>query len=225
MILGLVFDLDDTLCYERDYVRSGFASVARRAGTTAADVDVLQRWLTNAFESGVRGDTFDRLLQAFPDVAERMTVDDLVSTYREHEPQIELVPGMASTLDGLRRRGVRLGVLTDGPTASQSAKSRALDLRRWFDPIILTDTLGASFGKPATGGFERVALAWGLAGTTLAYVGDNPAKDFSGPNRLGWTSVRLRDPLQLRFALEASTDADRPDFEIHTSAEALDLCR
>lgn len=223
MIRGLVFDLDDTLAYERDYVRSGFSAVAGRAGTTMAEVDSLDRWLHAAFESGVRDDTFDRLLRAFPDVAARMTVDDMVAIYRSHAPQVDLVPGMAATLDALQGRGLRLGVLTDGPEASQSAKVRALDLGRWFDPVVLTDRLGPGLGKPAVAGFEQIAGAWRLAGPSVAYVGDNPTKDFGGPNRLGWTTIRLRDPVQLRATLEPRTDADRARFEVTTPAALLDL--
>ncbi len=225
MIQGLVFDVDDTLAYERDYIRSGFSAVARRAGSSSTEVDTLEQWLGDAFDAGVRGDTFERLLRAFPAVAARVSVDDLVDTYREHEPRIGLVPGMASTLDALRDRGLRLGVLTDGPQASQSAKVRALGLDRWFDPVVLTERLGPGFGKPAREGFEWIANSWRLAGPLLGYVGDNPAKDFAGPNRLGWASIRFRDPLQLRAALEPSTDADRAGFVVTTPGGLLDLIR
>ncbi len=178
-------------------------------------------WLWKAFESGVRGDTFDRMLDEYPDLAARMTVGDLVRAYREHTPAIELIPRMADTLDAIQRRGLRLGVLSDGPAASQSAKAAALRLERWFDPIILTGTLGAKFAKPATAGFELIARAWCVDGSTLAYVADNPAKDFAGPRLLGWTTVRLRHPQQLRFSLEPTNAASRPDLEIGTPAELL----
>ena len=66
MIRGIVFDIDDTLYLERDYVRSGFAHVAREVGRTDDEAGRLHDWLIRAFESGVRGDTFDRLRAAHP---------------------------------------------------------------------------------------------------------------------------------------------------------------
>jgi putative hydrolase of the HAD superfamily len=223
VIEGLVFDLDDTLSYERDYVRSGFNRVARLVAPTEVDWTTLSEWLWTAFESGVRGDTFDRLFEAFPQLANRWTIQDVVRAYREHDPDIELIPEAARTLDALQRRGLRLAVLSDGPAASQAAKATALGLDRWFDPIILTGALGAAYAKPATAGFELISSAWGVPGQTLAYVADNPAKDFAGPRQLGWTTIRLRDPLQLRFSLEPAEPAFRPDAEIEALDELLRL--
>jgi len=220
VIRGVVFDLDDTLSDERDYVRSGFAHVARSAGRTDAESAALLAWLWDAFEAGVRGDTFDRLLVAFPDLAGRLTRDDLVAAYRGHEPDIALAAGVEPVLDELRRRGLRLGVLSDGPAASQAAKARALGLERWFDPIVLTGALGPEFGKPATAGFERIEGAWDERGPALAYVADNPEKDFIGPRRLGWATIRIRRPAQLRAGLEPVDDGARPDAEVATP-EAL----
>jgi putative hydrolase of the HAD superfamily len=223
VISGLVFDLDDTLSFERDYVLSGFAHVANAAGRTSQEVEEVKRWLLEAFDSGVRGDTFDRLLRAFPQVAERMTLDDLMIEYRGHDPHIELIPDMAQTLDALHQLDIRLGVLTDGPEISQAAKAQALELARWFDPIVLTEKLGHGLGKPATAGFELIAGLWGLPPSALSYVADNPEKDFRGPNTLGWTSIRLRDPRQLRHELEPTSAADKPALEIHSPSELLDL--
>jgi putative hydrolase of the HAD superfamily len=219
VIRGVVFDVDDTLYLERDYVRSGFQHVARIAGSGDAEVAALGHWLWSAYEAGIRGDTFDRMLVAFPDVAERHSVPDLVAAYRRHEPAIRLMAGTADVLDGLAARGLRLGVLTDGPVESQSAKARALALDRWFDPIVLTAVLGPSAHKPGTMGFAAIAAAWSLQAEELVYVGDNPLKDFAGPRSLGWRTVRLRGPDQLHRALEAPGPAFEPQLEIGSLEE------
>src|SRR5207342_628631 len=109
-----------------------------------------------------------------PDLASRVTTADLLQSYRTHRPTIELLPGLAEAFDGVRRDGIRLGVLTDGPLASQSAKVAALDLDRWFQPIIVTARHGPEFAKPGTAGFEAIASEWGMPGHQLAYVADNP---------------------------------------------------
>ena len=221
MIQGLVFDIDDTLVDERDYVRSGFAEVARSIAASTAESEAAFDWLWRAFESGRRGDTFNGLLETFPDLASRATVSELVDRYRSHTPVIALAPGFAQVLDALADRGLRLGVLSDGPAASQSAKATALELPRWFDPIVLTGALGPEHAKPATRGFATIATAWDLDAAALAYVADNPEKDFAGPRQLGWATVRLRRPAQLRFRLEAETPAFAPDHEIQDPAALL----
>lgn len=223
MIRGLVFDIDDTLYLERDYVRSGFRAVARAATSSEPEATAVSAWLWAAFESGIRDDTFDRMLAAFPEVRARLTVHEMVQVYRAHEPAIALADGFAPTLDQLAVRGLRLGVLSDGPAVSQAAKAAALGLHRWFDPIVLTGALGSGYAKPSTAGFASIADGWALEPGELGYIGDNPAKDFAGPRRLGWLTVRFRAPGQLRQALEATDDSFRPDVEVRTPAELLDL--
>ena len=116
----------------------------------------------------------------------------------------------------LQQSGLRIGVLSDGPLVSQGAKASALGLDAWFDPILLTASRDG-FHKPATAGFEWIAATWSLPPAELAYVADNPGKDFVGPRRLGWRTVRLRMPQQVTYGLEPANDEQRPD------AEATDL--
>ena len=221
VIRGVVFDVDDTLYDERDYVRSGFAAVARAAGRTDIETKDLDAWLWSAFEAGARGDTFDRLRAAYPGVAARLETDSLIDVYRSHVPDIHLADGARDTLDRLRDLGLRLGALTDGPVASQAAKVAALGLDRWFEPILLTGAMDAAFAKPGTAGFELIARAWGLPAAELAYVGDNPAKDFVGPRALGWATVQLAHPRQVRARPGPIDDRHRADFLIDDLTELM----
>ena len=221
MIQGIVFDIDDTLFLERDYVRSGFAAVARAVGRSEAEIEVVRTWLDAAFDGGIRGDTFDRLRDALPWVGERATTAGLVDVYRTHPPAIHLMSGFEEVLDRLRSRDIRLGALSDGPLASQAGKAAALELTRWLDPIILTAAQGPTFVKPGTDGFQAIAMAWDAAPGELAYVADNPAKDFAGPRVLGWTAVRLRCDGQLRALQEPPSEAFAPHVEIARPEDLL----
>lgn len=221
VIRGVVFDIDDTLFLERDYVRSGFNAIARLLAQTPEECGDIAAWLWDAFARGVRGDTFDRLLAARPDLASRSSAPQLVSAYRAHTPEIALLPGMQDVVGELVRRGMRLGVLSDGPVASQRAKATALGLDAWFDPVILTEACGPGYPKPGRLGFERIAQAWQLPGEQLAYVADNPLKDFGAPRALGWRTIRLRMPQQLSWAVEAPDPGDRADLEVGRPEEIL----
>jgi len=221
VIRGVVFDIDDTLYLERDYVRSGFAHVAGLVAASDEERREVFDWLWAQFLDGTRRDTFDRLLGDRPGLAGRVTVADIVEAYRRHPPEIALLPGVADVVAALAERGVRLGVLSDGPVESQSAKARALGLDRWFSPVILTAERGPTFHKPADLGFREIATMWDLPPETLAYVADNPRKDFAGANRLGWRTIRLRHREQLRHTLEPATAMDAPNVEIRSLDELL----
>jgi len=103
---------------------------------------------------------------------------------------------------------------------SQQAKADTLRLDEWFDPVLFTTSRHAGFLKPGTIGFEWIATKWGLPNAELAYIADNPLKDFVGPRKLGWLTIRLRVPGQLRFALEPAGDGDQPDVAV-AAAESL----
>ncbi len=211
-----MFDLDDTLYLERDYVRSGFRAVATYA---AEGTDVLANdassFLWDAFLAGVRGSSFNDLLTRYPEITGR-SVSDLVRVYREHRPTIEYLPGAEALLAELQGLGVRLAVISDGPLVSQSAKAEALGVARYAEPVVLTDAWGAAYWKPHVRAFETVAEAFGLPPERLVYIGDNPKKDFHAPAALGWQSVRLRLPGQVRESLPH--DAVPPTFEVGSVA-------
>lgn len=200
----VVFDIDDTLYLERDYVRSGFEACGRlleaeygldRFGDTA--------W--HLFESGVRGDTFDRALVDIGGEPDRPLVERLVATYRAHDPDIALLPDARRAIDQLGAHH-RLAVVTDGPEPSQAAKARRLGTDTWADPTVLTSTLPPGSGKPSPAAFELIEQRLGASGDRCVYVADNPAKDFAGPASLGWRTVRIRRPGQLHEAVPSGAD-------------------
>ena len=218
--LGVVFDLDDTLYLERDYVKSGFWAVAKTAVKhTGTSVDEAFNFLWNEFTAGVRGSSFNALLERYPELAQKVDVAALVRCYREHAPDITYLPGMRELLDELKA-GAPLAVISDGPLVSQAAKAKALNVSLYADPVVLTDAWGQDFWKPHVRAFEHVAAAFGLPPEQLVYIGDNPVKDFHAPTALGWRSIRLRLPGQVREALPH--DEMPPTYEIGSVAELRD---
>jgi putative hydrolase of the HAD superfamily len=214
--LGVVFDLDDTLYLERDYVKSGFRAVAERvaAGNGAlAEAAFSLMWAD--FLVGARGTTFNTLLARFPQLS-GYSVADLVGCYREHAPDIDFLPEVEALLLELRAVGARLAVISDGPLVSQAAKAAALGVSRYAAPVVLTDIWGQSYWKPHVRAFEHVAEALSLPPQRLLYVGDNPEKDFHAPTHLGWRSVRLMLPEQVRHHLPHTEMP--PTFEVRSVA-------
>jgi putative hydrolase of the HAD superfamily len=203
---AVVFDIDDTLYLERDYVRSGFTAAGAWARTELGVADFGDRaWA--AFEAGVRGRIFDEALASCGVPANGSVVSQLVDVYRSHAPAIEPLPDVSVWLAG-RPADFAVAVVTDGPRASQRAKAAALDLAGWADPIVFTEELGPGRGKPHPAAFARVEAATGLAGAACAYVADNPAKDFAGPRSRGWRTVRVRREGSLHATAASGDDVD-----------------
>lgn len=182
--ISFVFDLDDTLYAERDYAISAlrFAGdwIDARMGTSgSAEV------LVASFQAGDRD-----AIGAFSEQV-GVSQDDknrLIEDMRAHEPGISLRADSQRLLQRIRQRGMEYSILTDGRSVTQRAKIAALGLSD-ARHVIVSEEIGAT--KPSTIGFETIAAADPGAG--YVYVGDNPKKDFAGPNQLGWTTVMLLD--------------------------------
>lgn len=217
MIGTVVFDIDDTLYLERDYVRSGFNAVDEwMASDRGVDGFFERAWL--AFSSGVRGRIFDQALTELG-VDEPSLVPMLVSIYRAHRPSIMLLPDARACLDEMFAV-VSLACVTDGPGESQRAKATALGLSRWLDPVVLTDEIGDGFSKPHRRPFEMIEQRTAARGRCV-YVADNPRKDFVGPKALGWRTIRVRRPGGLHTELPSESDVDEEVLDLTGLAESL----
>lgn len=191
IVRGWVFDLDDTLFLERDYVFSGFAAVdswlTDRTGKTGFRDLAIQKFI-----EGVRGNTFDLCLEDMKIQPNPEIVSEMVAHYRQHLPSIALAPDAEKVLDALKGRPI--GIISDGSLDSQSRKVNALGLSKRANPIVLTGKWQTQYGKPHERAFREVQVVWGFEGRDMIYIGDNPKKDFQAPRALGWQTICIRRP-------------------------------
>ncbi len=217
----VVFDVDDTLYLERDYVRSGFEAVGhhihRRFG---ADGFFQHAWA--AFEQCARNTVFNQVLADCGIAVDAELVTELVDVYRKHTPKVCLLPDAHQVIEQLHGR-VALATITDGAQPSQQAKVDALGLPRWMDPIVITDRLGPGRSKPHPMAFELVEQATGCHGNQCVYIGDNPSKDFKAPHALGWRTVRIRRPEGLHCEVGSDDDVQLEVTDLSTLVELLDI--
>jgi putative hydrolase of the HAD superfamily len=222
----VAFDLDDTLYLERDYVYSGFASVARwlavqRCWSDAAERRFLLNCWTDFASGPDRQRIFDRTLRQAGLEATRSLVTACVARYRAHRPRIALLPDARCLLQGLYQRpATTLCIITDGFLRGQAMKARALGLSNWVRRVVFTDRWGRAFWKPHPRAFEFVQRRCGLPASACVYIGDNPLKDFQTPQALGWHTIRIRRPAGI-YAASAVTPNAPPDQEL---ADLWPLC-
>ena len=167
MIKAVVFDLDDTLIPETEYVKSGFRAIGKAFGDS---------------------EIADRLFQLFKDdkrsVYQRAgfseeKCNECIKIYRSHMPDIILPAEISELLKEIKAMGIKTGIITDGRPEGQWNKIFALGLDKIIDKIIVTDELGGEeFRKPHPKAFELMQNALGVEFSEMMYVGDNPAKDF-----------------------------------------------
>ncbi|MEZ4869477.1 MAG: HAD family hydrolase [Caldilineaceae bacterium] len=186
----LVFDLDDTLFPERDFVYSGFRAVAQYMAQQHDIADFDKRAIA-LFEGGERQRVFNRCLDGLGIDADAAYIEELIHLYRNHKPNIQLPAESAHVLSALRGCK-RLAIITDGYLQTQRNKIQALALDRYVEYIVYTDELGRAHWKPSATGYRQVQHFFQVEGRHCLYVADNPHKDFVTARRLSWMTVRLR---------------------------------
>ena len=212
-----VFDLDDTLYPERQYVLSGYCAVAEHLRASLKRTERLEDWLWDRFQRGLCRDAFQAASEHFRLGLDAAGVERLVRVYREHRPRIWPYPSVAEFLGRLHDR-FRLGLLTDGFLPAQRLKLQALGIERFFDAVVFTDQMGRECWKPSAAGFERVRELLDVPHEACAYVGDNPSKDFIAPSALGWRTIRWAHPGQVH-ADKPAPEAGRPQTVVHLPGE------
>lgn len=191
---AVVFDLDDTLYPERQYILSGFRAVDdyfRRLYRKSVYDDLL-----SIYESGERNNVFGSALARHFQGVEDAVLKKTLHVFWSHTPRIELFEDARICLAILFARSVRVGVITTGRGTIQQKKIAALELDPLLDGIIYTDDLLGEVepGQPAEDAFHILALQLDVELGEMCYVGDNPLTDFSTPRRLGISTVRIKRP-------------------------------
>ncbi len=107
--------------------------------------------------------------------------------YRAWEPifaRIKIHPHVRETIEGLRSRGLKLGILSDFPV---EAKLKHLGLGGLWDCVLCSEEVGRL--KPAPEPFLALAQGLGVEPQEMIYVGNNPAYDVKGAKAVGMVAA------------------------------------
>lgn len=206
----IVFDLDDTLYKEIDFLKSGYRAIVEAIGHPEAFDFMLDCYFhgENAFQSVI-----DKYNLSY-------TVEQLLVIYRNHKPSISLDPSTVATLDVLKASGAIMCLLTDGRSVTQRNKIEALELHHWIadDDILISGEFG--YGKPDERCYRYFMDKW--KDSTFCYVGDNLSKDFVTANKVGWTTICLLNDGRNIFKQDFTVDTQYlPKYKINSIDELL----
>ena len=178
MVKAVVFDLDDTLISEKEYVESGYRHIADVIAQRF-DIDKKQVFddLMQLFRESSQN-VFNRLYDKYHIEYSKEMIIDLVNEYRGHFPDIQFYDDVFPSLNELKALGIKTGIITDGYAIAQHQKLKAVEADIYFDEIIVTDELGRDYWKPHPKSFELIKEKFEVDFDEIIYVGDNPEKDF-----------------------------------------------
>ena len=223
-IKALLFDLDDTLYDEKQFVESGFFKLAEFVESKfKINKKDFYKILIDIFKGGARGNIFNLALEKVNVAYEENIIRAMVKIYREHNPKIKLAEDVKSLLEKLKEI-YSLGIVTDGYFEVQKKKVQALKLEELFDSIIYTDKYGREYWKPNVYGYKLALEDLQVSSKEAIYIGDNPYKDFIGAKKVGITTVRVIN--QNREYSDVKLDKEyEADYKVEKLNEIIDILK
>jgi HAD superfamily hydrolase (TIGR01549 family) len=139
--------------------------------------------------------------------------DDLwIQHYGEQVAQP--VAGAQETVQELKRRGYRLGVVSSGTQCRVAREVSQLGLESFFETVICNEQMVEK--KPHPEGLNTALSALGCASETTAYVGDSP-EDIEMGKRANMLTVGVRSDYPTNWKLKSHN----PDIFIESLNELL----
>lgn len=195
MIRTVIFDLDDTLAAEDNFIRSGYTYIG----------DVLEKKYNLASKKVIGDELYQLYLKDSKNVFNRFldengieyTKDEileLVNGYRNHIPDTWYYDDVLPLVTSLKQDGINIGIISDGYLQGQKNKADVLKTDEYFDKVIFTDELGREYWKPSPKAFELMKEYFQTEYEEMIYVGDNPEKDFYIRETIPIHTVRIIRP-------------------------------
>jgi putative hydrolase of the HAD superfamily len=175
----VVFDLDDTLVKEIDFLKSAFLEIAKFVDKSNSSLySQMLDWYYN------KQNVFQSIISQYPAI----DIKDLKNIYRNHFPDFSKYEHVRKYLVELKNKGHKLGLITDGFSVTQRNKIKSLRIEDLFDLIVISEEFGSE--KPNEDNFK---IFHQYNSDEYYYIGDNVSKDFVTPNKLGWKTICLVD--------------------------------
>jgi putative hydrolase of the HAD superfamily len=154
MIKSIIFDLDNTLYRESDYVHSGLMHVTSQLYSGTLTVFNKMMKLYTSGSKQIFGD-FLRDSGTYSREKEM----EMVYLYRSHVPKIKPFTWVVPFLKELGDKKISTGILTNGRAIQQSNKLKALGILNYVDRYIIADIMGEKNWKPYPMPY-KIMMSW-----------------------------------------------------------------
>lgn len=216
---AVLFDLDNTLYDTQQYFIGAFESISKYV---SSEYDLPEQkiyktlgklWQKKTSMYPYLFNDLLKLLQIKQDSPE--VIDALVRLFNGYAGNIELYPDVLPTLQELRGRLYKLGIITDGTVERQKRKIELLKLEPLFDVIIYTKEIES---KASPTPFLAALARLNVKAPDAYYIADNPLIDFKGAKEVGIKTIRI-----LRGEYTKIPRNEYIDFEVEKLEELLEI--
>ena len=198
-ILGIVFDLDDTLYDQRspfaEAINAQFPAFPENEMTSLflrfryySDLHYMKSITGEWTLTKMRVERIRLALADFDFIPQEDRLEAFQASYDRALQTIRLPSEVISSLNFLTQQtDLSLGIITNGPVERQKDKITALQLTRWIGPerIIISDAV--QIQKPDPEIFHLMEKRLNIAPESLLYIGDSFDNDVVGAKAADWS--------------------------------------
>lgn len=232
MTKAIIFDLDNTICNSSQIVRQilddsyrdfakFFPHVSKEKFMSANDEGV--KYLLDNPKIPI----YSAEIRIWYYILERLDLKFKPSViYKLHDgllskeiKNITLFEGIRKLFLFLKRRGVKIAILSNGSFVSKVRKLRKLKIDHYIDYLVSSDLAMAD--KPSADSFRYILAKMGLRPSEVVYIGDHIDIDIKPAEKLGMQTI-LYMPSYKRYDAEKMEEVE---YKITSYKQAFDLLR
>jgi HAD superfamily hydrolase (TIGR01509 family) len=217
MLKALLLDLDGTIAETDSLHRPTWVEVLR-----PHDIEVDEEFYRERISGRANAEIVRDLLPDLSDDEGREIFEAKEAAFRERAMELEPLPGLLDFLELGREQGLSIVLVTNAPKENVEAILLALELKTYFDAVVLSDEVGAVKPDPAP---YRAALKKLDIEPEEALAFEDSTSGIASAVGAGIPTVGIastQDPAKL---LEAGAFTTAPDFADRELRRMLDAAR
>jgi putative hydrolase of the HAD superfamily len=231
-IAAILFDMNGTLRRREPHEptqQAAFARLREWLGTGAPDWDELTRrqkaysdWAQANLVQLSEAEIWSRwMLPEVPRAQIEPIATELTLAWSERKGHVVPIPGAEAALVELRRRGYRLGVISNTMSTLDIPRSlAAFGWSAYFEVVVLSAEI--KIRKPSPEPFLEAARRLNLPPERCAYLGNRISKDIVGCQGAGFALGLILEP-ESGLRPDEQNQATSPDGVIHALGELLEI--
>jgi len=195
MIKAVLFDLDQTLIdsikMKTEACKSAIKAMVK-AGLKIDEKTGYRKLMHVYFRVGIDSNTaFTRFLEEETGKADEGILQAGIEAYLKTKPSfIKPYPHVLETLEYLKSRDLKLGIITDAPRVKAMQRLEGMNIAHFFDLIITSDDTREK--KPSVKPFKLAMEKLNLRPEEILFVGDSFIKDMRPTGKLGMKTLRIK---------------------------------
>jgi len=186
MIKAVLFDLDMTLIDFMKMKRKASDAAAKAMVKAGLNMDVkkARKKLFDEYIQDIEGEhVFQDFLKEHNSLNDRILAAALNSYIQTKYRYMKPYPKVKQTLNRLKAKGLKLGIVTDAPRLKAFQRLDAMGIADMFDAVVGIEDTGRR--KPSKLPFRKALKELGIKPEESLYVGDWPDRDILGAKKMG----------------------------------------